>query len=722
MPFTMPVACLFSLAAAAAGSGSPPATAPAPSPSVVLPYMFLENLTAPLYVTSARDGTQRVFVVEQPGRILVVQPGSTTPTVFLDIVDRVLWAGEQGLLGLAFHPDFENNRRFFVYYSRRPDGASVIAEYRASLEDPNVANRAERKLLIVPQPYENHKGGMIEFGPDSVFGPDGTLYIGLGDGGSENDPENRAQNRNELLGKLLRIDIDTPTATTPYSSPPNNPFFGVIPGRDEIYSWGFRNPFRFSFDRLQPPSARLADVGQDQREEIDSFVGGGRNYGWRTYEGTRCTGNNPLECDPGGFEFPSVEYDHSGGRCSVIGGYTYSGSRGTLTLMNYFFGDFCSGEIFEQTANGFDVRADTDLFITSFGEDEAGELYVTALDGTVNRITNPASNCSATISPVTSATYSGSGGTGTVNVTAPPGCIWSAVSNARWLTITYPPFGIGIGTASYTVSSTTSPRLRTGTLIVGGQTFTVSQKPDTDSDGLPDLLEATEGRNPALKDNDVFASNRLFVLQQYRDLLGREGDAGGVLAWTGYLDSGAPRRNVVSQFMDSGEFRFMDSVVATLLYACFLRPPTHLEIRYWTDQRHMNTPIDFVAEYFSQTSEFLARYGALNNNDFVVAVYRNVLGREPDPGGLAAWRQALDSGSYTRGQVMLGFSQSGEFLSKPHVIFSVFVAQLYSILLGRTGEPAGYDAWVTYLEAGGSPNTAIEVFLNSGEYRARFLP
>ena len=341
----------------------------------------LSGLNSPLYVTNAHDGTNRLFVLEQPGRILVLQPGATAATVFLDITGKVLLGGEQGLLGLTFHPQFPVNRRFFVDYTRQPDGATVIAEYRASAADPNVADTLETILLIIPQPFANHNGGMVEFGPD------GFLYIGMGDGGSGNDPGNRAQNIDELLGKILRIDID-PTNGSPYASPPDNPFFGPAPGRDEIFAVGLRNPFRFSFDRANGQLV-VGDVGQGAREEIDIVTLGG-NYGWRVFEGTLCTNLDPQLCNPANFTPPIAEYDHSGGRCAILGGYVYRGTRATLPMGAYIYGDLCTGEILQLlpvTSGGTQtVLLDTTLSISSFGEDEAGELYVVDPNGTVNRL------------------------------------------------------------------------------------------------------------------------------------------------------------------------------------------------------------------------------------------------------------------------------------------------------------------------------------------------
>jgi glucose/arabinose dehydrogenase len=342
----------------------------------------LDNLASPLYLTNARDGSSRLFVVEQGGRILVVRPSVGILTVFLDITSLVLPGGERGLLGLAFHPGYATNRRFFVHYTRQPDGAIVIAEYNASLANPDVADTAEIVLLVVDHPLGNHNGGMIEFGPD------GFLYIGLGDGGGANDPDNRAQNVNDLLGKILRIDVDTPNPPAQYSSPADNPFFGATAGRDEIFAVGLRNPFRFSFDR-DTGELVVGDVGQGAREEVDIVTLGG-NYGWRVFEGTSCTGNDPLLCSAPGFIGPIFEYAHTGGRCSITGGYVYRGTRGTFPLGTYVFGDFCTGEIFalRAAASGapLTLLLDTELSISSFGEDEAGEIYVVGLDGTVHQV------------------------------------------------------------------------------------------------------------------------------------------------------------------------------------------------------------------------------------------------------------------------------------------------------------------------------------------------
>ncbi|HEX8185546.1 MAG TPA: PQQ-dependent sugar dehydrogenase [Blastocatellia bacterium] len=340
------------------------------------------GLASPVYITNAHDGTNRLFILEKPGRIRVAQPGANNTSIFLDISSKVLSSGsEQGLLGLAFHPQFAANRRFFVDYTRRNDGATVIAEYQVSPLNSNVADANEKVLLVIPQPFANHNGGMIEFGRD------GFLYIGMGDGGSANDPGNRAQNTGELLGKILRIDVDRSEGSLPYASPADNPFFGPAAGRDEIYAYGLRNPWRFSFDRATD-ELYAADVGQGAREEINIITRGG-NYGWRVMEGNSCTNIDPGLCTPSRFVAPIAEYNHTNQRCSITGGYVYRGTQASLPLGAYVYGDFCTGEIFLLSGNSSSLLMSTDLSISSFGEDEAGEIYVVSLGGTILRLFNP---------------------------------------------------------------------------------------------------------------------------------------------------------------------------------------------------------------------------------------------------------------------------------------------------------------------------------------------
>ena len=341
---------------------------------------ILANLSEPLFVTNARDQTNRLFIVERTGKIKVLQPGATTPTVFLDVTAKVeLGGGEQGLLGLAFHPQYPANGRFFIYYAKTPDGSLQTSEFHVSAANLNVADPTEIPLLNIAHPFnQNHNGGML------AFGPDGYLYLGPGDGGNGNDPPNNAQNINLLLGKILRIDVDH---GAPYTSPATNPFFGATPGADEIWMTGMRNPWRFAFDRANPNILWIADVGQSAQEEIDRIditqnpASGARNGGWRIFEGNDCTGFDPCTPLPQNYVPPLAQYAHLGGRCSIIGGYVYRGTRGTFPAGAYVYADLCTGEIFTLIGGVQTIVARADPGLTSFGEDEAGELYIcTALD------------------------------------------------------------------------------------------------------------------------------------------------------------------------------------------------------------------------------------------------------------------------------------------------------------------------------------------------------
>jgi glucose/arabinose dehydrogenase len=342
------------------------------------------GLDHPVLVTNARDGTNRLFVVEQPGRIRIIKAGVLLPTPFLDISDGLSKGAEQGLLGLAFHPDFRHNGRFYVDFTRA-DGDTAINEYRVSA-DPDVASkRTGRRIITIDQPFANHNGGGI------AFGPDGYLWIGMGDGGGAGDPGNRARDLNSLLGKMLRIDVNRTSIGHNYRIPRSNPYVGRF-GRDEIWSSGLRNPWRWSFDRVTG-DLWIGDVGQDRYEEIDrsstaSGRGRGVDYGWRVMEGNHCY-RPGTGCTTRGKILPIVEYSHREG-CSVIGGYVYRGASVPALGSRYVFGDLCSGAIWTIPKGALRpatkvLLMDTDLQITSFGEDERGELYVMSLAGTVYR-------------------------------------------------------------------------------------------------------------------------------------------------------------------------------------------------------------------------------------------------------------------------------------------------------------------------------------------------
>jgi uncharacterized repeat protein (TIGR01451 family) len=367
-------------------------SAAATNASISVSEVIASGLQAPLDITHAGDGSGRLFVVEQPGRIRVIKQGALLSTPFLDITSLVLYGGERGLLGLAFHPNYEQNGYFYVNYTRQPDGATVLARYRVS-SNPDVADASSATILLtISQPYANHNGGCIKFGQD------GYLYIGMGDGGSGGDPQNYAQNKDSLLGKMLRIDVDH---GNPYAIPADNPFVGQD-GADEIWALGLRNPWRFSFDRLSG-DLYIADVGQNAWEEVNfqpANASGGINYGWRCREGTHPYNSSP-PCNDANFlatlTDPFTEYSHSEGY-SVTGGYVYRGTRYPNLYGTYFFADYVNGKIWSikklsdspLTWSTRTLELDADFNISSFGEGEDGELYIANYNqGKIHHLTDP---------------------------------------------------------------------------------------------------------------------------------------------------------------------------------------------------------------------------------------------------------------------------------------------------------------------------------------------
>ena len=450
-------------------------------PTAVQIQPVLSGLTFTVYVTHAHDGTNRLFIIEKAGRIRVAQPGASTTTLFLDISSRVLSTdNERGLLGVAFHPQYSINGRFFVYYTRQTDGGLTIAEYHVTA-NPNVADPNSEILLGGSFPINhsantNHNGGCMQFGPD------GYLYAGTGDGGSADDPPNNGQNINVLLGKILRLDIDTPNGAIHYSSPPTNPFVGTT-GADEIYAYGMRNPWRFAFDRGGTGQLYVGDVGQNTREEIDIVTLGG-NYGWRVMEGMICNPafNGGVCTPPTGSILPIFDYAHSSGRCSITGGYVYRGARATAPAGVYVYADYCTGEIWQLQSGVNTLLIDTTLNITSFGEDEAGEIYVVGQNGTINRLaTNPPpSPCLYMISP-TSRLFPAAGTEGTLTLATATDCGWIAAANVDWITFSANA-GAGTSVIPFTVRDNLTGSPRTGIIHVGGQTFTVVQDSSAASD------------------------------------------------------------------------------------------------------------------------------------------------------------------------------------------------------------------------------------------------
>jgi glucose/arabinose dehydrogenase len=379
----------------ASPTGAPPASGPSPTARsssapldlahlavTVEPYVTIAG--GPLGIDAPDDGSGRLFVIAQDGRIWVVDAnGSVRSTPMVDLGPRVRSGGEQGLLGLAIHPGFPADPRVFVNYTNK-DGDSIIASLAVDPNDPNRLDPdSHREILFLDQPFPNHNGG------DLLFGPDGYLYAFFGDGGSGGDPQGNGQNRDALLGKVLRLDIDHPGGDRPYVAPADNPFVG-LDGRDEIWLTGMRNPWRASFDRTTG-DLWIGDVGQGAWEEVDVARAGvgGLNFGWNVTEGNHCYPPGS-RCKTAGLTPPVTDYGHDLG-CTVVGGYVYRGTKYPTLAGAYLFADYCTGRIFaiDPATDGYrdpvEVGNGGDN-ISSFGEDVAGELYVTHLNGDVSRI------------------------------------------------------------------------------------------------------------------------------------------------------------------------------------------------------------------------------------------------------------------------------------------------------------------------------------------------
>jgi glucose/arabinose dehydrogenase len=363
------------------GSGSAPGAAPGTENSRKkgVRLVRIGRFDSPLYVTAPPGDGRRLFVVEQTGRIRVLVGGKRRTKPFLNLAGDITAGGEQGLLSMAFAPDYKKTGRFYVDFTDR-NGNTRIEEFTRSKGSADRADRGSRRqLLFIRQPYPNHNGGLV------LFGPDRYLYVGMGDGGAAGDPQNRAQNLNSLLGKLLRID-PRPGASL---SPPSNPFVGR-PGRDEIYAYGLRNPWRFSFDR-KTGDLYIGDVGQDSREEIDYAARGtasGTDYGWSCFEGKRRY-NGSRRC-PNAVP-PVLDYGRSGGECSVTGGVVVRDPRLAALAGRYVYGDFCTGvlrsfRIVNGKATGDRRVGLTVPSLSSFGQDARGRVYATSLNGPVYRL------------------------------------------------------------------------------------------------------------------------------------------------------------------------------------------------------------------------------------------------------------------------------------------------------------------------------------------------
>jgi glucose/arabinose dehydrogenase len=358
------------------------------TPVTVAAEALVSGLSSPTFLT-APEGDDRIFVLERGGLIKIVSGGSTLATPFLDVSALVTAGGERGLLGMAFHPEYASNGYFYINYTDAGDASTEVVRYTVSA-DPDVADAGSAfPIISIDQPFSNHNGGML------AFGPDGMLYIGMGDGGDGGDPQNNGQRPETLLGSLLRLDVD---GGSPYAIPADNPFVGHASFREETWAYGLRNPWRFAFDR-QTGDLYIADVGQSAREEVNfqpASSDGGENYGWNVMEGAACFPPG-TQCSMAGLTLPIFDYQQQSGECAITGGYVYRGGAIPDLVGRYLYADFCRPWVRSFVVSGGAVQGQQDHQddlgpidgISSFGEDGHGELYVVTLGGTIYKLVAP---------------------------------------------------------------------------------------------------------------------------------------------------------------------------------------------------------------------------------------------------------------------------------------------------------------------------------------------
>jgi glucose/arabinose dehydrogenase len=533
------------LVALLAGSRADDAASPAFGAGITLTPFISSGLTSPVGIVSPGDGSGRMFVVEQGGDIEVYSSAGSHLGTFLDVTTLITQSSEQGLLGLAFHPDYDSNGFFFINYTDL-SGNQVVSRWEVS-GNPNIADAgSEEPIISIPMnpPFDtNHNGGQLAFGPDDY------LYIGVGDGGNAGDPEDNAQDNNVLLGKILRIDVD---GALPYVVPATNPLVGQ-PGLDEIWANGLRNPWRFSFDRLTG-DLFIGDVGQFNWEEVDFQADGVtalRNYGWRVMEGTHC--HIPASgCTVTG-TLPILEYGHVDGNCSITGGFRYRGSDAPFLAAKYVYGDLCSGKIWAATLSGSTWTAveliDSPHFISSFGEDEDGELYLVHYFGAVYKLEQPPDgDGDGTVDPddncVSIPNPGQENSDGTIDLSPPKayddvtransdvfGDACDADDDNDGIADTdegvFPAPGCGAATAatSVTLADTDGDRAYDRAECVLGydpanaaSVPPPSIAPDADNDGLPNGVEATLGSNANNADTDGDALRDGLEFRHYNTL------------------------------------------------------------------------------------------------------------------------------------------------------------------------------------------------------------
>jgi glucose/arabinose dehydrogenase len=734
----------------------------------------LGGFTSPVGITHAADGSGRIFVVEQGGRIRIVKSGVLQSTPFLDISTRISSGGERGLLGLAFAPDYARRGNFYVNYTN-PTGNTVISRFRRSAANADAADPASEQVIItIAQPFANHNGGQL------AFGRDGFLYVGMGDGGDAGDPGNRAQNTSELLGKILRIDVETGRPYT-YTVPASNPFATRAGFRGEIWALGVRNPWRFSFDRLTA-DLFIADVGQGSFEEVDVQPAaslGGENYGWRIMEATHCFNPNP--CSMTGLTLPVIEYGHGSGDCSVTGGYVYRAATFPRMQGLYFYGDFCSGRIWSlQRQNQAWVNTlllDTAIQISAFGEDEPGNVYVASYGtGQIFQLVDngPVIAPSPTPSPATihfqSPGYN-AGEEGGYNFP-------TVVRDGDATSDIFVDYATSDGTASersdYTTTRGTlhfAPGVTQKMIFVpitndlkaeGSEQFNLTLSnvrgagslgtPSTATFTITDLDNPNETRNPV----DI---SDFFVRQHYHDFLNRDGDTAGVAFWNNNIEScgtgtgaagcrDAKRIDTSAAFFLSIEFQetgfFAYRVHKTafgnlsgkpvpITFNDFIRDAQQIGFNVvvgqgdWQGQLAANKQA--YADEFVSRDDFVAQYPPGQTPAQYVSALNTNAGLVITPAEEADFAARLANGQETRATVLRKIADDDDL--RRAETNRAFVLMQYFGYLRRNPDDApeinrdfaGYNFWLAKLNDNGGDYRRAEMvraFISSDEYRNRF--
>ncbi|MDT7690354.1 MAG: hypothetical protein QOE46_3113 [Acidobacteriota bacterium] len=731
----------------------------------------LSGFTSPVGFAHAGDGSGRLFVVEQGGKIRIVKSGVLQAGSFLDISGRISTGSERGLLGLAFPPDYARRGYFYVDYTNTA-GNTVISRFQRSAANADAADASSEQIIItIAQPFDNHNGGQLAFGPR-----DRMLYVGMGDGGSGGDPGNRAQNPSELLGKVLRLDVETGRPYT-YTVSPSNPFVGHAGYRPEIWALGLRNPWRFSFDRLTA-DLLIADVGQSLFEEVNfqpAASAGGQNYGWKIMEGMHCFSNS--QCDRTGLTLPVVEYDHSLG-CSITGGYVYRGGAFPRMQGLYLYGDFCSGRIWGLRNVGGTWQTtqliDTTIQISAFGEDEAGNLYAASYaTGEIYPLVDngPATPPTPTPTPATihftSATF---------NIGEQGGGALISVTRAGDPSVE---LSVDFATADATASSRADYTAVRGTLrFAPGETeksFNVLVSNDDTHEGnetvsltLSNLvgrgsLDTPTSSTLTITDDDATTSaanpldrSDFFVRQHYLDFLNREPDAEGLAFWRNNIDicNGntfcleAKRVDTSAAFFLSIEFQETGFLVYRMHKAAYGnlsgRPvPIRLD-QFLKDSREIGSGVivnvgdwqgqlernkQRLFEEFVTRPEFVALYPTGQTPAQFVAALNSNAGLALTPAEATDLAARLAAGSETRATALRKIAEDADFAHAESN--RAFVLMQYFGYLRRNPDDApntdfsGYDFWLQKLNNfGGDFHEAemVKAFLSSTEYRKRFAP